>query len=74
MICLLAGNYEEAEIWARSQNLAKNEWFFPEDEDDLRKRFNFHVLVIGTAGLNVPMSYWNRIYAVAQQQGRVGRK
>lgn len=73
MICIIAGNHEEAAAWARGQNLARCEWFYPQDEDDLRKRTNFHVIVIGTAGQNVPLSYFNRIYAVAQQQGRVGR-
>lgn len=73
MICILAGNYNEAKMWASSQNLAKNEWFFPEDIDDLKRRTSFHVLVIGTAGENIPVSYFNRIYALAQQQGKIGR-
>lgn len=74
MICLLAGDAREAEIFARSQNLARNEYFYPQDEEDLKSRTNFHVLVVGSAGLNVPESYWNRIYALAQMRGRIGRK
>lgn len=73
MICLLAANHFEAETWARSQFLAKNEWFFPQDEDDLKKRSNFHVLVIGTAGHNVPASYFERVYRLAQERGRINR-
>jgi len=73
MICLIAGDVHEAETWAHSQFLARSEWFFPEDEDDLRTRINFHVLVIGSAGHNVPPLYFNKIYALAQMRGRIGR-
>ena len=73
MICLIAGNYFEAETWARSQFLARNEWFFPKDEDELKQKSNFHVLVVGTAGHNVPVSYFNHFYALAQTRGRIGR-
>lgn len=73
MICILAGDFQEALTFARSQNLARAEWFFPEDEEDIKYRTNFHVLVTGTAGLHVPESYWNRIYALAQQRGRINR-
>ena len=73
MICLIGGNYEEALTFAKSQFLAKNEWFFPIDEDDLKRRSNFHVLVVGTAGHNVPASFFDRFYALAQTRGRIGR-
>jgi hypothetical protein len=73
MICLLAGNYFEAETFARSQFLSRSEWFYPADEEDIKKRTNFHVLVIGTAGHNVPQSYFDRFYALAQTHGRIGR-
>lgn len=73
IICIIAGNYEEAKTWARSQFLARNEWFYPEDEDSLKQKYNFHVLIIGTAGLNVPSSYFERILALAQTRGRIGR-
>jgi fructose-1-phosphate kinase PfkB-like protein len=73
MICILAGNYEEARIWARSQLLANNEWFYPQDESDLIVRTNFHVVVVGTAGQNVPSNYFEKIYRIAQQRGRIGR-
>lgn len=74
MICIIAGNYHEAETWAHSQFLAKSEWFYPTDEHDLLSRTNFHVFVIGTAGQNVPSNYFERIYALAQSRGRIGRK
>lgn len=74
MICLLAGNYKEALTFAKGQNLDKNEWFFPENVHDLNFKQNFHVLVIGTAGENVPSLYFDKIYELAQKRGRIGRK
>lgn len=74
MICILAGNYLEAERWASGQLLARNEWFFPEDVEALTRKDNFHVIVVGTAGQNVPISYWDRVYTTAQQRGRVNRR
>ncbi len=73
MICIIAGDELEAETWARSQMLAKNEYFYPTDETDLLRRSNFHVVVVGTAGQNVPSSYFNRIFSLAQQRGRLNR-
>lgn len=73
MICIIAGDAHEAETWAHSQLLARNEWFFPEDEDELKQRSNFHVIVVGTAGHNVPISYFDRVFALAQVRGRIGR-
>lgn len=74
MICIIAGNYFEAETWAKSQFLAKNEWFFPEDEEDLKYRSNFHVVIVGSAGQNVPPRYFDRILGLAQTRGRIGRQ
>lgn len=71
MICILAGNYKEAETWARGQMLAQDEWFFPRDELDLHRRTGFHVLVVGTAGQNVPSVYFERILQLAQRRGRM---
>ncbi len=73
MICIIAGNYDEAWIWARGQLLARNEWFYPESIKDLMERENFHVLVVGSAGQNVPIAYFERAYAVAQTRGRINR-
>lgn len=73
MICIIAGNYHEAETWAHSQFLARSEWFYPTDENDLKLKTNFHVIVVGSAGQNVPVSYFDRIFSLAQQRGRIGR-
>lgn len=69
MICLIAGNYLEAKRFAKAQLLDDNEWFFPQDEKDLLSRVDFHVLVVGTAGMNVPPSYFERILALAKERG-----
>lgn len=73
MILLLAGNYLEAEVWARGQELEDNEWICPTDISEIMKMTNFHVLVIGTAGQNVPSSYFERVYQIAKHQGRLNR-
>ncbi len=73
MICLIAGNYLEAKRWAFGQELDESEWFFPIDVEDLLKRRSFHVLVVGTAGMNVPNSYFERVYQTAKRQGKIGR-
>jgi len=71
MICIIAGNYHEALTFAKGQFLSPEEWFYPTDEDDLLRRKDFHVLVIGTAGQNVPPSYFERVLATAQMRGRM---
>lgn len=73
-ICIIAGNYQEALTWAKGQNLSPEDWFYPVDLDELNIRSNFHVLVVGTAGQNVPVSYFNKFYNLACARGRVGRK
>lgn len=73
MICIIAGNYLEAKRWAYGQELSDDEWFFPVDIDELYKRDNFHVVVIGTAGMNVPNSYFEKVYQTAKRQGQIGR-
>ena len=70
MICLIAGNYFEAKNFAYSQNWRQDEWFFPTDDKDLLERCDFHVLVIGTAGQNIPASWFERFYQLALQRGR----
>ena len=74
MICILAGNFDEAKTWASGQNLEESEWFYPIDENDLTKREDFHVIVIGTAGQNLPISWFNRFYSLAQTRGQIGRE
>lgn len=72
-ICLIAGNQEEAYRYAKNQNLEANQWFYPKDINELLFKENFHVLVIGTAGHNIPSSLFEKIYQLALERGRIGR-
>lgn len=74
MICIIAGNYDEARTWAYGQHLAYDEWFYPADLDELKQRCNFHVVVVGTAGQNVSPGYFEKVFNLAQSRGRVDRK
>lgn len=69
MICIIAGNYNEAKTWASGQLLDDDEWFYPIDEKDLYTRKSFHVIVVGTAGMNVPPTYFERILSLAKFRG-----
>lgn len=71
MICIIAGNKLEAQRWASGQNLSDDEWFFPYSVDDLERRTNFHVVVVGTAGQNIPPMLFERIYSLAKRRGRM---
>jgi hypothetical protein len=73
MICIIAGNFDEALTFAIGQNIPKGDWFYPEDEKDLLDKENFHVLVVGSAGHNVPSSWFDKFYSLAQERGRRGR-
>lgn len=72
-ICIIAGNYKEAAAFASSQYWSDKQWFFPTDESEIKNKINFHVLVIGSAGENVPPSYFERIYRLARERGKIGR-
>jgi len=72
-ICILAGNEQEAYQWARSQNLEKDQYFYPVSPNELLFKQNFHVVVVGTAGQNIPESMFNKIYDLALKRGRIGR-
>lgn len=73
MIMILAGNYLEARRWASAQLLEDDEWICPVDESEIMKYTNFHVVVVGSAGLNTPPSYFNRVLNLAQTRGRINR-
>ena len=73
MICVIAGNKLEAERYASSQNWEDTEWFYPASPEELRSRENFHVIVIGTAGMNVPPAYFERVYQLALSRGKMNR-
>jgi hypothetical protein len=72
-LCLIAGNRHEAETFARSQFLEDYQWFYPKDVNELIFRSNFHVLVVGTAGMNTPPAYFERILQTALTRGKIGR-
>jgi len=72
-ICLLAGNEYEAVSYAKLQNIPREAWFYPRDEKDLLFRSNFYTLVVGTAGMNMPNSIFEKIYSLALQRGAIGR-
>jgi len=72
-ICLLAGNEYEAVAYAKLQNIPREAWFYPRDEKDLLFRSNFYTLVVGTAGMNMPSSIFEKIYSLALQRGEIGR-
>jgi hypothetical protein len=72
-ICILAGNSEEAYRFARLQNLEKDQYFYPNSPNDLLFQSNFHVIVCGTAGMNIPASMFEKIYNLALERGKIGR-
>ena len=74
MICIIAGNQQEARNWAYGQMLEDDEWFFPDEPQVLLRKSNFHVVVIGSAGQNLPPYYFERVFNLAKQRGRIGRK
>lgn len=74
MICILAGNHREAQQWASGQFLEDNEWFYPHDDYDLKRRENFHVIVVGSAGQNVTPAYFERILHLAKSRGKINRR
>ena len=73
MICIIAGNLIEAQRFARAQFWESDEWFFPMDEEELNQRSNFHTVITGTAGMNVPSSYFDRLLMTAKKRGKIGR-
>lgn len=72
-VCILAGNLLEAKRFAYSQGWSEDCWFFPRTLSDLIFQKNFHVLVIGTAGQNVPSNFFEKVYKLALERGKVGR-
>ena len=72
-ICIISGNYDEALAFAKLQSIPKECWFYPKDENDLLFKSNFYTIVCGTAGQNVPSSYFNKIYTTALERGKIGR-
>lgn len=73
MICIIAGNELEAYRYAQANLLDDSEWFYPADFEDLKTRSDFHVIVAGSAGINVPPAYFERLLHFAKSRGKVGR-
>ena len=73
-ICIIAGNEEEAYRFARNQNLSKDQYFYPHNVNDLLFRTNFHVIVVGSAGFNIPSSMFEKIYNLALERGKIDRR
>lgn len=72
-ICLIAGNEHEALAFAKLQSIPKDAWFYPKDINELLFRTNFYVLVVGTAGQNIPPSIFEKLYNLALERGQIGR-
>lgn len=53
--------------------LDNDEWFYPIDEDELHTRSGYHTVIVGTAGMNVPSSYFDRLLTTAKKRGRINR-
>lgn len=73
-ICIIAGNADEAYRYARSQYWEKDQWFFPNNPNELMFKTNFHVLVIGSAGFNFPPSMFEKIFKLAHERGKIDRR
>jgi hypothetical protein len=71
VICLLSPTKEEAEKFARAQFLARNEYFWAGDKDNLVGRVGFHVLVVG---FFENTRYFENLLAYAQANGSRNRK
>lgn len=70
MIYILAGTYDHARKWAKSQQLSKDEWFCTLDAEELKQRMNFHVIVLDTAA-ELPSPLFERLFRLGQIRGRI---
>jgi hypothetical protein len=72
LIFVLAGNYNSAKKWAIAQMLADDEWFCTMDLDELKRASNFHVIILESAS-ELPSTFFERLYTLAQSRGRINR-
>ena len=72
-LCIIAGNELEAYRWAQSQNLGKDQWFYPNSINELLFKKNFHVITVGSVGENSPPEVFEKLYNLALQRGKIGR-
>lgn len=70
-LCIFAPNEDEARRWAKSQNLERDQYFYPHSVGELQLKSNFHVIVIGTG--NLGSREFERAYNIALERGKVGR-
>lgn len=69
MICLISPTYRQAMLWANTQNLSADEWFYLADKADVMSRKNFHVLVIGEFP-EERLGWFEGVYTLAKIYGR----
>lgn len=72
-ICIFAKSEDEARRWARSQNLNHDQYFYPHSINDILFKTNFHVIAIGITELSVDSKYFEKIYNLALERGKIGR-
>lgn len=70
-ICVFAPSEDEANKWARSQLLEKEQYFYPHSIGEIKLKSNFHVIVIGVGNLSA--SDFERAYNLALERGKLGR-
>lgn len=70
-ICVFAPSEDEANRWAKSQNLERSQYFYPHSTGEIKLKSNFHVIVIGTG--NISSSDFESAYNLALERGRLGR-
>jgi len=70
-ICIFAPNEDDANKWARSQNMDKEQYFFPHSTGEIKLKSNFHVIVIGVG--NISSSEFDNAYNLALECGKRGR-
>jgi len=72
MIFVIAGSYNSAKKWAEAQHLIDNEWVCTLDLDEIKRMSNFHVIILESAS-ELPPTFFEKLYTLAQFRGRMGR-
>jgi hypothetical protein len=70
-ICVFAPSEDEANRWAKSQNLDREQYFFPHSTGEIKLKSNFHVIVIGVG--NLSSTEFEKAYNLALERGKLGR-
>ena len=69
MICIIAESRRKATRWAEGQMLREDEWFYPDERNDLLTRKDFHVIVIDPG--DMPNNFLNELLTLAWRRGRM---